>query len=319
MSTGFTVMGDEHLIRSNLWSHQIKQLLLDDLCAMRWVKMIENFPDGTTINIPSIGEAETFDFSEGQAVRYSKLDTGNYTFSFDQYKGSAHSISEKFKRDSFYANEVLAAFVPRQHRALMEAVETRIFNRMNASQTAANVNAYNGTDHRWVGGGTNETMSIQDFAKARYSLMKANVPLTNLVAVVDPSVAYAFETSPNMINLLSPAPKWQSLVHEGMTTGMNFRFNIMGFDIYESNYLPGSLAETIGGRTTTVAKANMLFSAAGGDMHPVIGGFRQMPTVYSEFNKDLQQTEYLTICEYGFKVYRPENLIIVLTDTDQVG
>jgi hypothetical protein len=30
----------------------------------------------------------------------------------------------------------------------------------------------------------------------------------------------------------------------------------------------------------------MLFSAAGGDLNPVIGGFRQMPTVYSEFNKD---------------------------------
>jgi hypothetical protein len=44
-----------------------------------------------------------------------------------------------------------------------------------------------------------------------------------------------------------------------------------------------------------------------------------MPTVYSEFNKDLQQTEYLTIAEYGFKVRRPENLIVVLTDTDQVS
>ena len=44
-----------------------------------------------------------------------------------------------------------------------------------------------------------------------------------------------------------------------------------------------------------------------------------MPTVYSEFNKDLQQTEYLTICEYGFKLYRPENMVIVLTDTDVVS
>jgi hypothetical protein len=38
-----------------------------------------------------------------------------------------------------------------------------------------------------------------------------------------------------------------------------------------------------------------------------------MPTVYSEFNKDLQQEEYLTICEYGFKLYRPENMVIILT------
>lgn len=317
---GFEVVSDEHLIRSNLWSQQLKTLLMDDLFAMRFVKMIENFPDGTQINIPSLGEAETFDFAEGQQVRYSRLDTGNFTFSWDQYKGSAHSISEKFKRDSFYSDQVLSAFVPRQHRALMEAVETRIFERMNSSQTSASTNQVNGADHRWVGSGTNETIALRDFAKARYSLKKANVPLTNLVACVDPSVSYAIETQTNAVNLLSPQPKWGNMVNEGLVTGMNFKFNIFGFDVYESNYLPRLTAsETIGALTSAAGVVNMFFSAAGGDINPVIGGFKQMPTVYSEFNKDRQETEYLTICEYGFKVYRPENLICVVTDTDQVS
>lgn len=319
MSTGFTVMGDEHLIRANLWSRELKELLLDDLHGMRWVKMVSDFPDGTTINYPSIGEAETFDYDEGQAVQYSALDTGNFTFAFDQYKGSAHSISEKFKQDSYYVQEVIAAFVPRQHRAIMEAVETRIFERMNAYQTAANANQINGADHRWVGSGTNEAMALKDFAKARYSLKKANVPLTNLVAVVDPSVAYTIETQTNAVNLLSPQPKWGSMVNDGLVTGMNFRFNIFGFDVYESNYLPRDIAETVGGLSTTVGVANMFFSAASPEVLPVMGGFKQMPTVYSEFNKDLQQTEYLTIARYGFKVRRPENLIVVLTDTNVVA
>jgi hypothetical protein len=112
---------------------------------------------------------------------------------------------------------------------------------------------------------------------------------------------------------------WQSVVKEGMTTGFKFRFNLGGFDVYESNYLPNAIAETINGRTTTTARANLFFSAAPGDTLPIIGGFRQMPTVYSEFNKDLQQDEYLTIAEYGFKLYRPENMIVVLTDDDQVA
>jgi hypothetical protein len=64
--------------------------------------------------------------------------------------------------------------------------------------------------------------------------------------------------------------------------------------------------------------ANYFFSAAPGDTMPFIGGFRQMPTVYSEFNKDLQQEEYLTIAEFGFKLYRPENLVTVLTNTSVV-
>jgi hypothetical protein len=315
---GFEVNTNEHLIRSNLWSRQIKELLLDDLMAMKYVRVISDFPDGDTINIPSIGEAETADFQEGNAVKYNKMDTGNFTFQFDQYKYSANSISEKFKRDSFYAEDVISAFVPRQHRALMEAVETRIFERANAGQTASNLSTINGGDHRWVGSGTGESIALIDFARAHYSLTKANVPLTNLVAVVDPSVAYTLQTQANLVNLLSPQPMWEDVVRQGLVTGMRFRFNIYGFDVYVSNYLHKPGAETIDGLSTTVGVANCLFSAAPGDTMPLIGGFRQMPTVYSEFNKDLQQTEYLTIAEYGFKLYRPENMIMILTDTDVV-
>lgn len=317
MASGFSVATNEHLIRDEVWSKQLKQLLVDDLVAMRFVRILSDFPDGTTFTIPSIGEAETSDFAEGQAVKYSKMDTGEFQFSWDQYKYSAHSISEKFKRDSFYASDVIAAFVPRQHRALMEAVETRVFNRANAGQTASDLNVINSADHRWVGSGTNEAMALIDFAKARYALTKANVPLVNLVAVVDPSVSYTLQTQTNLVNLLSPMQMWDGVVREGLVTGMRFRFNIYGFDVYESNYLPAA-NETIDGRTTASGVANMFFSAAPGDTLPIVGGFHQMPTVYSEFNKDLQQTEYLTIAEYGFKLYRPENMVIVLTDTDVV-
>lgn len=318
MSTGFTVMGDEHLVVPNLWSRQIKQLLLDDLYGMRFVKLITDFPHGTTINIPSIGEAETFDFSEGQVIKYNRFDTGNFTFSFDQYKGSANSISNKFKRDSFYAQDVISAFVPKQHRALMEAVEVRVFERMNSGQTASNQNQINGADHRWVGSGTNEVLALQDFAKARYSLVKANVPLNGLCAVVDPSVAYAIETQTNAVNLLSPMPKWGDMVNTGLVTGMNFRFNLFGFDIYESNYLPRGIAETVNGKSVTTGVANMFFSMASDDVKPIIGGFRQMPTVETEYDMDQQVTKYLTIAEYGFKVWRPESYCVILTDTDQV-
>jgi hypothetical protein len=112
---------------------------------------------------------------------------------------------------------------------------------------------------------------------------------------------------------------WGGLVHDNMITGFKFRFNIFGFDVYVSNYLPRDIAETINGRSTTVGVANMFFSATPGDTMPIIGSVRQPPTVHSEFNKDLQQTEVLTITEYGFKLYRPENMVIVLSDTDQVS
>src|ERR1700739_105866 len=150
---GFNTNNTQFLLRTNIWSRHIKELLLDELNAMKFVRIISDFPGGVTLNIPSIGEAETADFTEGQAIKYNAMDTGNFTFSFDTYKYSANAISEKFKRDSFYAADVIAAFVPRQHRALMEAVETNILAKANAAQTAGNVNIINLADHRWVGTG----------------------------------------------------------------------------------------------------------------------------------------------------------------------
>jgi len=152
----FTDMTNQFLVRTTLWSRQIKELLLDELNAMKFVRVIQDFPDGYTLNIPSIGEAETADFNENQAVKYNQMDTGNFQFSFDQYKYTANAISEKFKRDSYYSSDVISAFVPRQHRALMEAVETRIFAVANSGQTASNPNTINTADHRWVGHGTSQ-------------------------------------------------------------------------------------------------------------------------------------------------------------------
>jgi len=315
---GFTDSNNQNLIRTNLWSRQIKELLLDDLNAMKFVRIISDFPDGYTLNIPSIGAAETADFNEGQAVKYNAMDTGNFQSAFDTYKYSANAISEKFKRDSFYAQDVIAAFVPRQHRALMEAVETNIFSKMNAGQTLSGLNTINNASHRWVASGTNQTITLQDFVKAQIGLVKANVPLNNLVAVVDPSVAYTLQTQANLVSLISPVQKWTDLTVSGGISGFKFVFNVYGFDIYISNYLPlpgtaGSGSETINSVSVTNGVCNYFFSATTGDTCPIVGAFRQMPTVYTEFNKDLQQDEYLTIAEWGFKLYRPENLVTILT------
>jgi hypothetical protein len=315
---GFTDLNTNNLIRTQLWSRQIKELLLDELNAMKFVRIIQDFPDGYTLNIPSIGEAETADFQENQAIKYNAMATGNFQFSFDQYKYSANAISEKFKRDSYYSQDVIAAFVPRQHRALMEAVETRIFAQANNGQTASNPNIINLADHRWVAGGVSQGVTLQDFARAQYAMTKANIPLINMCAVVDPSVAYTLQTQANLVNLLTPQPMWGDITRDGIITGFKFRFNVYGFDIYVSNYLPSIASETISSTTVTSGVANYFFSATPGDTVPWIGAFRQEPTVYSEFNKDLQQTEYLTIAEYGFKLYRPENMVTVLTSTSVV-
>ena len=309
---------NQFMIRQNLYSKQLKSLLLDELIAMKHVRILTDFPDGYTFNIPSLGEAETHDFNEGQAITYNSLDQGNFTFSFDQYKYAAISISEKFKRDSFWSPEVIASFVPKQHRALMEDVEARIFAVANSGQTASSLNTINGASHRWVAAGGTPVIGFNDFAKALYALQRANVPLNNLCAIVDPSVAYTIATNTNVTNLLSPIQQWGDITAKGVVTGFRFMFNIYGFDIYVSNYLPSGISETINSVSVTNGVTNYFFSATPGDTLPWIGAFRQQPTVYMDFNKDLQQTEYATFAEYGFKLYRPENLVTVLTSTAAV-
>lgn len=320
----FSVQNNEHLIRSNLWSSQIKEVLLDELMGTRYVDMIGEFPDGDTLNIPSIGQAEVLDYDEGTAVRYTAMDTGNFTFTIDKYKSSATYITEKMKQDSFYMSRLVSSFVPKQARAISKAMEVDIMNIGPAAQTAANPNRINGIDHRWVGIGTSNTISVKDFAKARLALQKANVPMTNLVAIVDPSVEYQLNTLSNLVTLANN-PKWEGIVNSSInTTGLKFIVNIYGFDVYVSQNLKTSTAsETIvalsGSATAPVGSVNNLFFSAASDVLPFVGNIRQSPKVDSEYNKDLQREEYITTCRYGFKLFRPENLVCVLTDPAQIN
>ena len=243
---------------------------------------------------------------------------GNFTFTIDQYKSSATFITNQMKQDSFYMGKLVASFVPKQNRAIQAAMEAKILNVGPLAQTAANTNAINGASHRWIGSGTNETIAPQDFAKALFALQKANVPMTNLVAIVDPSVEYALNTMTNLVNM-SNNPRWEGIVGSGLSSGMRFIKNIYGFDVYTSQYLNLNTAtENIGTPTTAVGAVNNLFFSAAGDAKPIVGAIRQAPNVDSEYNKDLQREEYVTTARYAFKLYRPENMVVVVTDTDQV-
>lgn len=314
---GFSTSQTDHLIRSNLWSSQIKEVLMDELMATKYVDMITDFPDGDTINIPSMGQADVLDYAEGQAVKYTAMDTGNFTFSITAYKSSATYITEKMKQDSFYTARLVSSFVPKQSRAIAKAMEVDILSVGPNGQTASNLNAINGANHRWVGSGTNETIAVQDFAKAKYALQKANVPMTNLVAIVDPSVEYALSTLTNLTNV-SNNPRWEGIVRDGMSTGTKFVMNVYGFDVYVSQNLKvNTTSETINSVTAAAGVNNLFFSAAP-DVLPIVGSVRQPPKVDSEYNKDMQREEYVTTCRYGYKLFRPENMVVVITDTDQV-
>lgn len=303
----------DHLVRSNLWSSQIKEVLEDELLAMKYVKMLTEFGDGETFNIPSIGQAEVHDYVEGQAVRYTGMDTGNFTLTITDYVQSAMSITNKAKQDWFYMQELVSSFVPSMSRAIMKAMEVDVLALGPNAQTAANTNAINGAEHRFIGTGTAEIIAVADFAKAKYALQKANVPMTNLVAIVDPSVEYTLSTLTNLTNV-SNNPRWEGVVSTGMSTGTRFLMNIYGFDVYSSQNLKVNTASETIGALTAAAGVNNLFFSATSDVSPFVGILRQPPKVDSSYNKDFQRDEYVTTARWGFKLFRPENLVVVVTD-----
>jgi hypothetical protein len=307
------------LTRSEIWSTQLKEVVQDNLEAQGWVNWLSEFPDGDQFTVPSIGESTVRDYAEDTEVVFDSLDTGEFTFAITEYLSSGHYITEKARQDLYYAAQLEAKFVPSQARALAEKMETDILalgaGGASGGQTANATNSINGAEHRFIGTGTNETFAVADAAKALFALKKANMPSSNLIAIVDPSVEYELNTLTNIVNI-SNNPRWEGIIESGIGSDMRFIKNIFGFDFYVSNYLP-TANETIT-LTTDAGVANIFFSAAGPDLVPFMGAMRQMPKVDGGYNWTKQREEYVTTARYGLKVYRPENLVCVLTDTNQV-
>lgn len=315
ITTGVTAT---HLTRSQLWTGQLKDILQDELAGQGYVRWLTDFPDGDQINIPSIGEATVRDYLENSAATYDSLDTGNFTFEITEYKQSGLYITEKARQDSFYAAQLEASFVPKESRALAEVVETDIFalaaGGASGGQTADDANTINGAAHRKAGGGASNIIAFSDFARMLFALKRANVPDRNLIAIVDPSVEFAINNLSNVTALTNDNQRWDNIVEDSIASGMRFSKNIYGFDVYVSNYLATNTVTEFG-ITAGLGVANIFMSAASPDILPFIGAWRQPPKVDSEYNKDFQREEYLTTARYGLKVYRPENLGVVVTTT----
>jgi hypothetical protein len=319
--------GISHLTRSQVWSEELKQILQDELTGQGHVRWISDF-NGDLLNIPSIGEGTVRNYTEDTAAKYDSLDTGNFQFSITEYLQSGTYITQKARQDLAYAAQLEASFIPTQARALAERVESDIYGLAaggaSGGQTAGDTNAINGASHRWTASGDaisgERPMSVVDFAKALYSLKKANVPGQSLIAIVDPSVEYTMNTLSSLTSV-SNNPMWGGIIASGIGSGARFSRNIYGFDVYVSNYLAAASSggqESISSVAVSDSAAgvcNVFMSAADPMLLPFIGAWRQPPKVDSEYNKDFQREEYLTTARYGLKVYRPENLVVVLSST----
>jgi hypothetical protein len=319
--SGMTTANSAQLIRSELWSSELKDILRDEMMAQKYVRMLDGFPDGDTFTIPSIGQLAVDDYEEDTDVLFRPMDTGEFQFTITEYLSSGTYITKKAQQDAFYAAQLEAAFVPEQERAIMAHFETTTLAAPEAGVSANSNQSIDGIEHRWAAGGSGAIFQVQDFARARYALKKANVPDTNLIAIVDPSVEYTLNTLTNLVSV-ADNPRWEGIVSDGIATGMKFVKNVYGFDVYTSNYLKSvtdsalpTAADANVDFSTVNGKANLFFSAAQ-NVSPLVGAWRQAPQVDYEYNKNKQRHEYVTTARYGVKLFRPENMVSIVSKTN---
>ena len=304
----------EHLVRTELWSSELKDILQEQLMGTKYVRMLNGFPDGNQFTIPSVGELPMREVAENTPVTYDAMDTGEFTFSIDRYVEAATYITDKAKQDSFYAQQLIGMFPAKMRRALDENLEGSVMGLIN-TQTANDTNTINGADHRFVASGnTNTTLTLDDFAKAKYALDKAQAGGSR-VAIIDPSQEYVFN---NLVGAqaFTNNPSFEGIVNGGFVnsvTGMRFIRNIFGFDVYVSNFLTAPTDSSVDSVSVPASPVTNIFMSVGGDLTPFVGAYRQMPNVEYERNKDMRRDEYVMNARFGLKLYRPECVVGVIS------
>lgn len=320
---GMTTANSQHLIRSEIWSNELKGILEDEMFAQQYVRMLSGFPDGDQFTIPSIGQAQVDNYVEDTEIIFRPMNTGEFNFSITEYLSSGTYITEKNMQDSYYTSQLVSSFLPAQERAIMAHFESTSLASGEAVAAANSNETQDGVDHRWAASGTDARLTVEDFARARYILKRANVPDRNLVAIVDPSVEFTMNTLSNLVDV-SSNPRWEGIISDGIATGMRFVRSIYGFDVYTSNYLPRVTDNALANKASTPANVDFstdtgvanLFFSADSSVLPFVGAWRQLPKVDYEYQPTRQRHAYMTTARYGVKLFRPENLVTIVSKTD---
>ncbi len=182
----------------------------------------------------------------------------------------------------------------------------------------------NGVPHRWAAGGTNVTLTLEDFAAAKLSLDKANMPAEGRIAVVDP-VAEATLNALIGAQGFAPVAQWSHLVETGFAKNNRFLANIYGFDVYISNYNATlgvadtdlrNFDEAYSGVLGTPIDVNGLKTAlfmcvADDDVSPFMSAWRRMPKMEGDREVDLFRDVFYSSARWGFGIQRPESLVVI--------
>ena len=227
------------LVRDEIWSKRVQDELQEELFANSIVEWLTGeFADGDQLTIPTLGSLTARAYTENDAITIDDPTVGEFFLTIDKYFQSGIAITDKMKQDTYYMQVLTQKFPEQMVRALVERLEADVFL-LHKEQTSNDANSINGWAHRYVGGGTSNAITLDDVAKAKTALDKANVSKNGRMAIVDPKVSYQMINIDNVIRQDVYGPNSNLKTGFG---GTKFIGQYLGFDFYESNMLDTATA-----------------------------------------------------------------------------
>jgi len=317
---GINTQSNSAAIRAIIYSGVLREVLQPELIAMKYVDVINSFPDGDKWQDVEMGAATVTDYAEGEEIDFKGIEIGTREFEINNYVNSGHYVTAKFAQDSYLASQIMAKIPGLEARAIAADLEQKILGLAN-KQTLNDSNTLNGMAHRFVAGTATDGWGVltpEDFAYASVALKKVNY-IGPKIAIIPAYQEYMIVTNPRIKASLQYNPSFEGIVRDGAMSGMRFAFNIYGWDVYTSEYLPVSSGETSlkdreGAQAfsaLTDCGVAVLFTNIA-DRRPFRMAWRQMPKFEGQWNMNKQREEYVTTARYGVGMGDAANLVVIV-------
>lgn len=312
--TGNITANTDPAIRAQVYSEILFENINEGFLPGGLHRDVSDFGDGTTLYIPSMGDVTLYDVDpENSELPISPIDTGQFTLTINEFKGTGWSISDKLKEDAYVWSQMESQIPGKALEAIQEAYETDMLAALNNGQTAADTNSFNGFAHRIASGETGQVISLEHFRAMKLAFDKAHMPQNGRIAVVDAVAEATLNGLTNLVNV-SNNPRFEGVVNTGFARERQFLYNIFGWDIYVSDRLPRIASETVDGNAITSGVANIFMCVSDDMTTPIMGAWRRQPRITGQRREEHERDEFYLTGRYGWGIQREESLGVVLTD-----
>ena len=317
-------------IEAEVYSQFILENLPDVLLPEGMWRDVSDFGSGTTLNIKTVGTVTLQEAAEDVPLVYNPIDTGSVTLQITDYIGDAWRVTDDLREDGAQIDTLMGMRAMESTRALGEHHETRFLSTAEGALTALSatgVALVNGRPHRWIAGGSGVTtriMSFSDFVAMKLAFDKANVPQAGRIAIVDPIVEATINSLVLNTNVITNSnPQFEGLMTTGFAQSHRFIRNIMGFDVYTSNFVPTYGAASVINassyglaNTTTTATdvANIFMCVADDGCKPIMHAWRRMPKTEGWRDEETRSDKFQVTSRFGFGAQRLDTLGVIYTD-----